>query len=249
MKYDKICIMLPTYKRHGTYLPKFINTAIEMASDPKNICFSFCVNRDDTGTQCYLEELFHKKYRRVDYEIIIETLQKPNLAIYFNMMYNRTKFKDDSIIVSQFGDDMEFRTKGWDTKFIELINSYDGIGVFWANDDYIAGYRCPVNLLVTRKMIGATGLPFMCELFTADMIDWIWGKIGKYTRTSHYLPDVHIFHNHNSGKPKEEWDETFKRLRPEQDAARVIGKQTAKEVAVKAADNLKSKGFIGDSVC
>ena len=163
------------------------------------------------------------------------------------MLYHVSENFGDDCLVSQLGDDMVFKTHGWDTRLLDIVNSYNGIGVFWCNDDYIAHERCAVNLFVTRKMVEATERPFMCEEFAADYIDYLWTKVGKYTRSCHYLQNVIIKHNHNTSKPKEDWDPTFQRLKVIQDQASVLGKARAKEVAREIADILIKKGFIGDN--
>jgi hypothetical protein len=89
----------------------------------------------------------------------------------------------------------------------------------------------------------------MCEEFAGDMIDYLWTKVGKYTRTSHYLPNVIIKHNHNTAKPKEQWDATFNRLRPAQAQGQEVGKKRARQIAAEIAAILIKKGFVGDSVC
>ena len=242
--FNKIALMVPTYGRSSTYLSEFISSAMEMSS-PAISRFLFCVNKNDDETISFLKK---KHFGEFKCDTIIEDLPKINLARYFNMLYDKAKEYGEDCVVSQLGDDMVFRTPGWDKKILETINAYNGVGVFWCNDDYIAAERCPVNLFVTRKMVEATERPFMCETFEADMIDYIWGKVGKYTRTSHYLPDVHIWHNHSTHLPIEKRDATFQRLSKVQDEAHKIGKPKAKEVAKEIADVLISKGFTGESV-
>lgn len=242
--YNKIALMVPTYGRSETYLPRFIQTAIRTSS-PNNIRFVFCINEKDDDTISYLKR---KHFNDFECDVIVESLPSPNLATYFNLMYEKVKEFGDDCVISQLGDDMEFRTPGWDQKLLDAINIYEGIGVFWCNDDYIAGSRCPVNLFVTRKMVEATERPFMADEFAADMIDYIWGKIGKYTRTSHYFPDIHIWHNHSSIKPPEQRDATFQRLSKIQAEAHKIGKGRAKEIAHEIAGILISKGFKGNSI-
>jgi hypothetical protein len=244
MNYDRICLMLPTYKRSKTYLPQFIDSAIAM-SNPRKICFAFCVNENDQETRNYL---LHKDFNGIDIVLVSENLSKPSLAKYFNMLYEAVMKFGENCVVSMLGDDMVFKTNGWDQRILDLINMYEGVGVFWCNDDYIAHERCPVNLFVTQKMVKATGKPFMCEEFGADYIDYLWGKVGKYTATSHYLPDVIIWHNHSTNKPPEQRDPTFQRLSKVQDEAKQLGKKRCKEIAAEIAETLRSKGFVGDSI-
>ena len=102
-------------------------------------------------------------------------------------------------------------------------------------------------MFVTRKMVEATEYPFMDETFPAEMIDLIWYLVGKQTKNLHYLPEVLIRHNHNTAKPKEQWDKTFNRLRPFQKIAHGIGKELVRENAQRIAAILIKKGFIGDN--
>jgi len=241
MIYDKICLFCPTYGRSKTYLPKFVESA---EKNSNGICFSFCVNGKDVDTLKYITE---RKWK-FPYEIIMEDLSKPHLAKYYNMIYNLSKWKPEKeTVVSMVGDDMQFLTPNWDIKILELINHYKGIGVFWANDDYIARERLCVNMFVTRDFVEATEHDFMCELFAAEMIDYLWHKVGKYTRTLHFDPDIHIKHDHQYSYPTK--DDTFNRLQPLRDAAWIGGKLKAKEIASKIAEILKKKGMVGKSVC
>ena len=243
--YDKICLMAPTYKRVGDKLPRFIDSAISTVSDPSRIHMCFCVNQADRESIDYLEG----RDLPCGKTVVIEPTSQPNLAYYFNLMYGLTEHLGEATVVSMTGDDMIFVTDHYDKFILDLINHYDGIGVFWCNDDYIAKERLPVNLFVTRKFVQATEEPFMCEKYPADMIDYVWGKVGKYTRTCHYLPDVVIRHDHTTKKQPEDWDETYRRLRPAQaDAHSKFGKPYARELAKKIALRLAAKGMTGDSV-
>lgn|SRR4030042_625898 len=244
--YDSICVMLPTYGRSGTLLPTFINSCMETASDVNHIKFAFCLNQKDVETDRFLK-LF-KWPKKENLLIVYESTDKPNLSLYFNMLYRETTVFGDNCLVSMLGDDMEFRTPGWDKFILDAVNMYNGIGIFWCNDNYIAHERCAVNLFVTRKMVDATEHPFMCEEFAGDMIDYLWTKVGKYTRTQHYFPDVIIQHNHNTSLPKEQWDATFNRLRPAQAEGHAVGKPRAKQIAHEISDILIRKGLVGNSI-
>lgn len=252
MVYDRICLMLPTYMRSGTYLPRFLDSAIATANkDPRSVCFAFCVSKRDADTIKFLAQY---DFQGRDHAVIYEDLPRPHLAKYFNMLYGHVHADSTrygpGVIVTMVGDDMEFRTKNWDLRMLDLINAYDGVGVFWANDDHIARERCAVNLFVTQDMVEATGRPFMCEEFEAEMIDVVWTMVGHYTRSSHFEPDIHIFHNHSGRLPQEEWDGAFKRLHEVQCAVHNRGgKARAKQVAQEIALMLNAKGYKGESTC
>lgn len=239
---DRLCLMLPTYGRAKTSLPKFIDSAIDKVSNIKNICFCFCVNKKDVETQEYLQnrDLPHG----CEWEMIFEKNIQPNLSLYFNMMYDQTRFNGENVAVSMLGDDMVFETPGYDLPIMKEINNYNGFGVFWCDDDYIAHETLCVNLFVSRRMVAATRKPFMCPLFHADMIDVVWYLVGTLTHTEHYLRDVIIKHNHSTAKNAEEWDNTFLRLRPLQQMAGVRANQKKCRIyATIAAGNLIAAGI------
>lgn len=210
--YNKICLMIPTYHRVEK-LKLLIDSVFRTVDDLDNICFSFCVNVNDHETRDFLNSYFDG----CGYEIIDENTMQPNLSLYFNLMYDNTKFRD--AIVTMIGDDMIFRTQEWDSRIIKEINKADGKTLVYCDDDFIAHDKLCVNLFTTREMVEATKKPFMCEYFHADMIDQVWYMVGLITGTLKYLEDVVIQHNHSTKLQKDEWDLTFQRLSPVQQVA------------------------------
>lgn len=198
MKYNKINLMCPTYHRLKK-LTTFIQSAQSMCNDRKCICFTFCVNKSDRDTV----SLIGKLCQGWDYHIVYENLSKPNLAIFYNMMYTYSSsydsfFRSNKVIVSMLGDDMEFKTKGYDTFLIDEINQHNGIGIFYGNDNIHKKNMCS-NIFTTRKFVDGN-LPklFMCELFPCDVIDRLWFGIAKKLNCLYYYPDIKIQHNHAS---------------------------------------------------
>lgn len=213
MIYKDICIMLPTYKRvKNGRLIKCIESIYNTVSDHKRAKLCLCVNENDSETIDYVENILPNY--PIDFDVVYEKTTQPNLAYYFNKMYDETVFNDEHTLVSMVGDDMVFKTEGWDIAILKEVNAHDGVGFVWANDDYIARERCPVNLFTTRKTVQATEKPFMCPLFRAEMIDVVWGNIGIIAGCGHFLADVIIKHEHCSGLPANLWDENFGRLSP-----------------------------------
>jgi hypothetical protein len=242
--YDELWLMVPTYKR-VEWINRLVASALEMADDPSRINFCFCVNAKDAKSIAFVNELEGKRLedpRAGSTVIVKEKSIQPNLSLYFNMMYDAVlPLTGGDCVVSMLGDDMEFATKGYDTRLLDEINKRDGLGVFWCNDGYVAGSRCCVNLFVTKKMVDLTGRPFMCPLYRADMIDAVWWWIGAMTGTHCYLSDVVIKHLHNTSLPA--YDETFRRLRPLQVSANSpANQQLGKVYATIVAGNLIAAG-------
>lgn len=208
--YKKINLMVPTYHRVNR-LKVLIDSVKNTVSDIENVKFSFCVNVKDTETVEFLEQYLD----RYLYNIVFEKTKQPNLSKYFNMMYDDDQNKSLDI-VSMIGDDMVFKTHGWDQRILSELNEYDGLRIVYCDDDFVAHEKCCVNMFTTRKLVNLTGKPFMCEKFHADMIDMVWTIVGGITGLLTYCKDIVIYHDHNRKSKKEDWDDTFKRLYPVQ---------------------------------
>lgn len=244
MIYDKINLMIPTYKRVKE-LDALIKSVMETAKDLSNVFFTFCINRKDCETRDYLIDAMNGKEPFSRFNIIYENTEQPNLAHYYNLMYQETAFKGENVLVSMIGDDMLFLSSGWDERILGEVNKRDGKIVLWCND-MLAGKKSTacINLFTTRKMVDASKHPFMCDLFHADMIDVVWWHVGTCTSTLVYLDDVILKHNHNTLKPKQEWDETFKRIHPVQLACRTEENQRkAIQYATIVAGDLIAEGI------
>jgi hypothetical protein len=234
-EYKRICLMMPTFKRISK-LKTCIDSALDTCSNKESIVFSFCLNVNDT-----ISREFVSSYSRITgmYEVIDEDTMQPNLSLYWNLMYDTTKYRD--AIVTEIGDDMIFKTSGWDEKILKAINESDGLAIVHCDDDFIAHEKCCVNLFVTRKLVDASKKPFMCEFFHADMIDSVWTMVGLMTGLKKYLSDVVIYHDHVT-RQKSAVDLTCSRLQPVQREANQH-KAYAVAYATVVARNLIENGI------
>lgn len=212
--YKKINLMVPTYKRSGTKLPVFIDTALETVSSKDNLCFTFCVNANDFDTQEYLSEKFRDS--GIDMHIIPESEPKPNLAKYFNAMYGYHKKNiGDDVAVSMFGDDMEFQTPGWDKKMLQALNLFGGVAIVYGDDMKSPVKKMCVNFITSMRLVEAQyPFPFMCDEFSIDIIDLIWQIVGEELGLAIYLNEVKIFHNHATleGRMDKVWERMREQL-------------------------------------
>jgi len=210
MTYEKINLMVPTYKR-PKYIARFIRSALKTAINPDALRFTLCVNEKDTDTREWLDAGDFPKLQTC---IVTETTDQPNLAMYFNLMYDKTIFNEPDTLISMLGDDMVFNTAGWDAAVLASVNAHGGHSLTYCDDGLCAHESCAVNLFTTRAVVEATGKPFMCERYHADMIDVVWTETARMASILHYLPGICIYHDHHMTKPPGEWDETMKRLVP-----------------------------------
>jgi len=247
MTYDKICLMLPTYGRSGTYLPAFIESAMR-CSGSEHVNFAFCVNEKDKATRGYLQRVNFGKFK---HDIVLESYPTPNLAAYFNLLYAQSPLANvPGTMVSMLGDDMVFVTPGWAEEILKWTNERKGIGVYFCNDMFEAHGRCCVNMFVTREMVAFTEAPFMAPEFPAEMIDVVWHVAGRISKNLHYFPNLIIRHDHNRRKIQIHWDPTFNRLRNVQIQVHASGgKKRAIKLGEEIGFRLIQKGIVGDSDC
>jgi len=234
MKYTKINLMLPTFGRvTNKKLPRFIASCVALVSNPKNIYLTFLVNLGDVETKKYLLNL----RLPCQFEVLYWGQEKPHLGRMYNQIYEQTKFKEPGTLVSMVGDDMEWKTSGYDIAILDAINKCDGLGLIYCNDAYVQGKKLCVNIFTTRKYVELTKHPFMCELFKAYFLDTVWMKVAIKTKTAYYLQDVVLKHHHCSANPKHK-DLTAVRLGKERIAFKVAYRM-CDEYAGKIIKNLK----------
>jgi len=209
MKWNKICIMLPTYGRSDMMLPRFINSVIDNADSREQFAICCLVNHKDAATLKYLKD----RLKGYDHQIMFENLPSPSLSHYFNTLYYSSTYTAPNIVASMVGDDMEITTKGWDTRILAAVNKYEGMGVFYcAGDDRFNAGLC-VNVFLTRQWVEITGQKFMAEKFHGNGIDMVHQLSADATGFGRYLTDVIILH-HQWSRKHIGHDETSKRLDP-----------------------------------
>jgi hypothetical protein len=191
MTYDKINLMVPT-RRRIDHLAKLISSTLRFATTPERIAFTFLVDDDDEETHYYLNQ--HGP--RCDWQKLLWHEKMPHLGRMYNKIYAETKFQ--SAIVTMIGDDMVFETENWDADILSEINDRNGWCIASCDDGYIQHGRIFVNLFTTRKVVIATGGPFMSEEFPMDFIDVVWTELAKRSGIDCYLHNVMLRHEHSS---------------------------------------------------
>lgn len=206
--HEEICLMVPTRGRAETKLPRFVDSALRQAAEPERLRFAFCVDPDDVGTIDYLRR---SPLASDAYEIHSQQGQGPHLASMYNQLYSDTQFAGPGTLVSMVGDDMIFRTPGFDARILDAINAREGRAVVHCRDGVLDGLIF-TNLFVSRQLVEATGAPFMCPEFAADMIDVVWTVAARLVGLDVYLDDVMIEHDHCSLGASGDRDATDRRL-------------------------------------
>ena len=207
MIWNKINLMVPTFGRATTNLPVLIKSVIE-TSDPSITFFTFMTNELDPASDAKIKELLEKTPFK--FTTLHENLSRPNLAVFWNRMCEAST--DKAAMVSMIGDDMIFKTPGWDKTIIKWCNIFNGVCVIFGDDCNIMHDALTVNIFTTRKMVDAIAPhPFMAEEFPIDYMDKVWDEAAKRINRRIYVDSVKIFHNHGSMPGAS--DETYRRLR------------------------------------
>lgn len=111
---------------------------------------------------------------------------------------------DRTDILGAFGDDVLFRTAGWDLSVREILST-PGIAY---GDDLIHGKNHPSAVFISREIVEALGwlaLPATSHQWADDG----WKSLGQRAGILRFMPGVILEHMHPAVE-KAEWDETYK---------------------------------------
>jgi hypothetical protein len=193
MKYDKINLMVPTWGRVvNGMLPRFVESAATLADNIDKIHFSFLIDPGDKQSSYYITKLAHTGLK---VDLFVSDFEQPHVAKCYNRLYELS-IQDPSMLISMVGDDMEWKTKGYDSKILDKANECKGKAIIYCDDDFVQHEKMCVNLFTTRLLVDATGQPFMCPKFRANIIDSIWTSIGRKADLLQYMPDIILKHHH-----------------------------------------------------
>jgi hypothetical protein len=125
-----------------------------------------------------------------------------------------SKIWDDDCIIGAFGDDVLFRTPGWDRRVSIALRS-PGIAY---GDDLIHGKKHPSAVFMSSPIARALGW-LALPATTHQWADDGWKRLGQVTDTLRFMPDVIVEHMH-PGVNKAEFDDTYRSVFDEERAKR-----------------------------
>lgn len=114
-----------------------------------------------------------------------------------------SQLRDSHAILGAFGDDVVFRTDGWD-KIVERTLETPGIAY---GDDLIHGKNHPSAVFMSSgiaKALGWLALPATTHQWADDG----WKRLGTELGILRFMPDVIVEHMHPA-VGKAEWDATY----------------------------------------
>lgn len=191
-----ISIICPSRAR-PTRLLNMMNSATSKSLAPQNL--EFCIYIDEDDESYNFEHFDFKKFK-------IQTVRGPRF--WLSGMYNSLLTVASGDYIFYCGDDVEFRTKGWDLSMKKEIDNFqDKLCVVYVND--LAKYE---QKYATIGMVHKTWINLYGHIFTPHMRDngidfWI-SEVASCVGRLKYLPEVHIEHlQFRQGKG--EIDETY----------------------------------------
>jgi glycosyltransferase involved in cell wall biosynthesis len=190
----RISILVPTRGRPES-LVRLVGSAVQTAAGP--VEFVFYVDDDDQASADALDVMAHLNVRYIRGERVV-----------LSEMWNRCAEKANADVMMHCGDDIIFRTPGWDVKVLaEFAKHPDGIVLVHGNDLFQGGNLATHGFL-HRRWVEAVG-HFVPPYFSSDYNDtWLTAVADEIGRRV-YLPDVVTEHLHPLAG-KGEWDLTHR---------------------------------------
>jgi hypothetical protein len=169
-----------------------INSIIATADNIDNVKLYFGIDEDDPT-----REIVKKMEKSIPFLKVIDLEKTPNEKANIHVMWNICARASTEEIIAMIGDDMIFRTPGWDTEIIRQFEQgpKDNMILVWCNDAH-RGEACPVNAFVHRKYMELNNGIFLREEFIANWVDTWLLQIFKALHRTVYLPNYVIEHNH-----------------------------------------------------
>jgi len=181
-------------------LKTFIDSVYDNADNINNVEILIYVDNDDPVIDQYKDM---QGYRNI--KIIFD---KPvSISNSWNTM---AKISQGNVLIMG-NDDLEYRTKHWDTLLSKELQQYtDQIYVAWMEDGINADKHCAFPI-ISRKWYKTLGY-FAPGIFNFGYNDtWIY-DIGKKINRCHYIPHIKAEHMHFSAN-KSVYDDTYARNR------------------------------------
>lgn len=195
---SKIALLLPTRKRPQN-LVRLLESVASTADNPENIIVSVYIDDDDTS------------YDHLIFEGPVRVVITRGPRIILSQMWNKAyeAVKDEAEYFWHGGDDIIFRSNGWDTLVKDAIDSHrKKIAFVWGNDHSPESER---NVFGTHGFVHKNWTDtlgrFVPPYYSSDYNDTHFNDLANALNVAHYLHDVHTEHMHYS-LGKAEIDET-----------------------------------------
>jgi len=187
----KLALLVPSRERMAgkTSLAESIANTVD---DIKNVSLYFGIDDDDPTKPEAI-----KLAVRYPFIKIVE-IHNNGKFDGLGKLWNICARASNEEIIAMIGDDMEFKTKFWDTKILEEFNTThcpkDNVKMVYCYDGR-HGHKIAVNAFIHRRYMEINGY-FMREEFRVDFIDLWLQQVFSALGRIRYRGDIHIEHNH-----------------------------------------------------
>lgn len=181
-----ISILCPTRRRPSQVLA-LIDTAVKTARHPDRLQFVFYVDGDDP-TRAEVQSL---KLDAPGRPVVVITGPR----VVLSQMWNECYAQAEADVLMQCGDDIRFRTPGWDTKILRQFLRYPDRIVLVHGQDGIQGDRIATHGFLHRRWVQVVGY-FVPPLFASDYNDLWLTEVADLIGRRIYLSDVYTEHMH-----------------------------------------------------
>lgn len=190
----EISLLLPTRKRVNN-IKRLVDSVFLTADNPNQIEFIFYIDKDDGESKNYLTNIYNST------TIIGDRILMSN-------MWNKCYSVANSNIFMHCGDDIIFRTKGWDSSILKTFEKYDDKIIFVHGNDCIQGNRLGTHGFLHRNWVKTIGY-FTPPYFSADYNDTWLTDVSNIINRRIYLPEIFTEHMHFIAG-KSNLDETYR---------------------------------------
>lgn len=196
----KISLLTPTRCRPVS-VERMVSSAYQMADDKENLEMIFYVDYDDPAARKKLNGLSNM------YPVSWTTGSRVVLSEMWNTCYEHSSKE----IVMHCGDDIVFKTKGWDTLVRKAFEEQPDKILLVHGNDLIHGGTLATHSFLHRNWVEAVGY-FLPPYFISDYNDtWLTDVAHRIGRIK-YIPELITEHMHFSVGKAEKDQNTIDRL-------------------------------------
>jgi len=199
---EGISILVPTFKRPEN-IENFTLSVDGTTSDPRNIEIVFGVHEEDKESIKKIKEL--KTKIEIRYKLILNHPEGVHLAYLWNQVYEKAKYQ----ILGYFGDDVLFRTPGWDRE-IRKEFAKDRIVMVSCNDVHVKK-GSTATLFFTHKTVHEKVGFYLNPKYRRWYTDTFWNDVFRKAGKIHYREDI-VMEHLAPDVFKEKRDEIYNRM-------------------------------------
>jgi Glycosyl transferase family 2 len=189
-----ISVLVPTRNRPDN-VRRLLDSAFDTAET--EVEFIFYVDHDDPRREETLDVIF-----RHGGKVVYGGSEKIIMSQMWNICAEAAYYD----VMMHCGDDIVFRTDGWDARVLEEFERYDDKIVFVHGRDGFQDANVGTHGFLHRNWIDTVGY-LVPPYFSSDMNDLWLTEVADELRRRRYLPDVYTEHMHPAAG-KADWDQT-----------------------------------------